>query len=105
MAQARQEGVLRRWLEALPDELFRVRPVLSAGFVGALMSTGDVRGVEAGLRDAERWLDPSPEGGRGTGGPSGDMVVVDAAAFRRLPAQIAMYRAGLALVDGDVAGS
>jgi LuxR family maltose regulon positive regulatory protein len=105
MGQGRQEGVLRRWMEALPDELFRVRPVLSAGFVGARMSTGDVRGVEARLRDAERWLDPSPEGGRRTGGPSGDMVVVDAAAFRRLPAQIAMYRAGLALVGGDVAGA
>jgi LuxR family maltose regulon positive regulatory protein len=105
MSQGRQEGILRRWLEVLPDELFRVRPVLNAGFVGARMSTGDVRGVEARLRDAERWLDPSPEGGRRTGGPTGEMVVVDADAFRRLPAQIAMYRAGLALVDGDVAGT
>jgi LuxR family transcriptional regulator, maltose regulon positive regulatory protein len=105
MGQSRQEGVLRRWMEALPDELFRVRPVLCAGFVGALMSTGDVSGVEARLRDAERWLDPSPGGGRAAGGPPGDMVVVDADAFRRLPAQIAMYRAGLALVGGDVAGT
>jgi LuxR family maltose regulon positive regulatory protein len=105
MAQARQEGVLRRWLEALPDELFQVRPVLSAGYVGARMSTGDVRGVEPRLQNAERWLDPSTDGGRRTGGPSGDMVVVDTDAFRRLPAQIAMYRAGLALVGGDVAGT
>ena len=62
MGQGRQEATLRRWLEALPDELFRVRPVLSVGFVGALMSTGDVRGVEPRLRDAERWLDPSTGG-------------------------------------------
>ena len=105
MGQGRQEGILRRWMEALPDELFRVRPVLNAGYVGALMSTGDVRGVEPRLRDVERWLDPSPEGGRGAGGLSGDMVVVDGDAFRRLPGQIAMYRAGLALVGGDVAGT
>ena len=102
MGQSRQEGILRRWMEALPDELFRVRPVLNVGYVGALMSTGDVRGVEPRLRDAERWLDPSTDGSRGAGGRPGDMVVADADAFRRLPAQIAMYRAGLALVAGDV---
>ena len=105
MGQARQEGVLRRWLEALPDELFRVRPVLNAGFVGALMSTGDVRGVEPRLRDVERWLDPATGRSGESEGPAGEMVVVDAGGFRRLPVQIAMFRAGLALVGGDVAGT
>ncbi|HEY8589730.1 MAG TPA: helix-turn-helix transcriptional regulator, partial [Naasia sp.] len=97
LGRARQEATLRRWLEALPEELFAVRPVLAIGYVGALMSTGEVRGVAARLRDAERWVDPS--------GPTGEMVVVDVDAFRRLPAEIAMYRAGLALVDGDVEGT
>ena len=47
-APGRQEATLRRWLEALPDELFRVRPVLSVGYVGALMSTR--RGPRASRR-------------------------------------------------------
>ncbi len=105
MGRARQEARLRRWLEALPDELFGVRPVLAVGYVGALMSTGEVRGVEARLREAERWVRPSTDEGR-EGGPSPeDMVVVDADAFRRLPTEITMYRAGLALVGGDVPGT
>jgi len=101
MSQARQEATLRRWFEALPDELFGVRPVLAVGYVGALMSTGDVRGVEPRLRDAERWVDATTSSRE----PPGDMVVVDHDAFRRLPTEITMYRAGLALVAGDVAGT
>ena len=97
MNQARQEATLRRWFQALPDELFGVRPVLAVGYVGALMSTGDVRGVEPRLRDAERWLDASV-------GPE-EPVVVDRDAFRRLPTEITMYRAGLALVAGDGVGT
>ena len=44
MAQARQEATLRGWLEVLPDEVVRVRPVLSVGFAGALLSGRRVRG-------------------------------------------------------------
>jgi LuxR family maltose regulon positive regulatory protein len=102
MSQARQEATLRRWFEALPDELFGVRPVLAVGYVGALMSTGDVRGVEPRLRDAERWLDTSTGVSQR---PAADMVVVDRDAFRRLPTETTMYRAGLALLSGDVAGT
>ena len=102
MGRARQEATLRRWLEALPDELFGVRPVLAVGYVGALMSTGEVRGVEARLRDAERWVQQPADASRR---PPGEMVVLDRDAFRRLPAEITMYRAGLALVAGDVAGT
>ena len=34
MRRDRQEATLRRWLEALPDEVVRVRPVLSIGYAG-----------------------------------------------------------------------
>lgn len=102
LRQGRQEVTLRRWMEALPDELFQVRPVLSAGYVGARMSTGDVDGVEPYLRVAERWLDPMAAVGEAPGVPSAEMVVVDGEEFRRLPGAIAMYRAGQALVHGDV---
>jgi LuxR family transcriptional regulator, maltose regulon positive regulatory protein len=94
----RQEATLRSWLEALPDELFRVRPVLNMGLVASLMARGDVEGVEERLRQAEQWLETTP-------GQVSEMVVVDEAAFRKLPTAIWMYRAGTALVRGDVAGT
>ena len=57
MGKDRREAQLRRWMEALPDEVFAARPVLANGYVGALMSTGEVRGVEPRLQIAERWVD------------------------------------------------
>ncbi|MGY1811054.1 LuxR C-terminal-related transcriptional regulator [Blastococcus sp. SYSU D00669] len=89
----RGEATLRRWLESLPDEVLHARPLLSAGYVGALMSTGEVRGVEARLEEVERWLARPPGGADG--------VVVDEAR-RRLPGQIAMFRSAQALASGDV---
>src|SRR3954447_902140 len=93
----RQEATLRSWLEALPDELFRVRPVLNLGLVASLMARGELEGVEERLRLTERWLDPVDR--------VGEMVVVDEDAFRTLPTVISMYRAGTALARGDVAGT
>lgn len=96
-ARDRREATLRGWMEALPEEMFRTRPVLSLGFAGALLSTGEVHGVEARLPDAERWVN-APEGS----GPDLDqLVVVDADEFRRLPGSIAIYRSGHALARGD----
>ncbi len=101
----RQEAALRQWLEALPDELLRVRPVLSNAYAGSLLVRGEVDGVEERLRDAERWLGLLDEAGGGTAGRAGAMVVVDEAAFRALPGSIAVHRAGQALILGDVAGT
>ena len=56
MSQTRQEATVRGWLEVIPDEVIRVRPVLSLGFAWALLSVGEFDGVEDRLRDAERWL-------------------------------------------------
>ncbi|MFZ0160537.1 MAG: LuxR C-terminal-related transcriptional regulator [Kineosporiaceae bacterium] len=101
----RQEATLRRWLEALPDELIRVRPVLSNGYAGSLLVRGEVEGVEARLQDAERWLDPTTDGRPGSPARSSEMVVVDEEAFRTLPAAIAVHRAGQARILGDVSGT
>ncbi len=92
-APERQEATLRRWLEALPDEVLRVRPVLSDAYAGTLLVGGEVEGVEARLRDAERWLDATADGPERTGAAATAMVVVDEEAFRRLPGAIALYRA------------
>jgi LuxR family maltose regulon positive regulatory protein len=112
LRRGRQYATLRLWLEALPEELIRVRPVLSVGYAGALMVRGEVEGVEARLLDAERWLDTSTGQGIRDGHMSPtspmsptEMVVVDEKEFRGLPSAIAMYRAGQALVLGDVAGT
>ena len=105
MRKTRQEAKLRSWLEMIPDELVRVRPVLSVGFAGALLAVGQLEGVEGRLRDAERWLEPAAGGGAEPQVPSAEMVVADEEEFRRLPATIELYRSALALARGDVPGT
>jgi LuxR family maltose regulon positive regulatory protein len=105
MLRSRQEAALLGWFTALPDAMVRYRPVLSAVYASALLSNGELDGVEDRLRDAERWLEPKGEvhtRPHGDGPRSAAMVVVDAEAFRRLPGAIAVSRAGQALALGDV---
>jgi len=79
--------------------------VLSVAYAATLLVGGRVEGVEARLRDAERWLDTAADGRAGPKAPSTAMVVVDEEEFRRLPCSIALYRAAQALAVGDVAGT
>ena len=105
MRRTRQEAMARRWLEAIPDEVIRLRPVLSVHFAWALLSVGEFGKVESRLRDAERWLDtPADIHARSSARPTG-MVVVDEEEYRRLPAAIELYRAGPALARGDLPGT
>jgi LuxR family maltose regulon positive regulatory protein len=101
MQRTRQEATLLGWLRALPDHVFDRRPVLSASYGGVLLSSGEFEGVESRLRAAERWLDALPHRTARTDDPSAEMVVVDEEQFRRLPAQIAVWRAGIAQVLGQ----
>jgi LuxR family maltose regulon positive regulatory protein len=92
LRQRRQEGTLRRWLEALPNDVFGDRPVLAINLVGARMATGDSTGVEPLLRLVEATLAssaPAP-------------VVFDDHELAGLPAQVRIYRAALALLSGDL---
>jgi LuxR family transcriptional regulator, maltose regulon positive regulatory protein len=101
--RSRQEATLLGWLAALPDSVLRCRPVLSNAYAGALLSTGDIDGVDARLGDAERGLNLTPAThDRPDTDPAG-MVVVDEEQFRRLPGAVAVHRAGHALVLGNVA--
>src|SRR5688572_9291095 len=61
MHRNRQEATVLSWMKALPEELFRARPVLSILYVGTMMSNGQIEGVESRLRDAERWLEISDD--------------------------------------------
>lgn len=83
----RQETTLRRWLEALPSEVLRQRPVLNTTYAGTLVQHGEFDGVEERLRDAERSLDSTRP--------------VDEALGRQVRSQVALYRAALAQVAGD----
>ncbi|HEX5862553.1 MAG TPA: LuxR C-terminal-related transcriptional regulator [Nocardioides sp.] len=96
MRRDRREATLRGWLEALPPAVLRSRPVLSNALAGARMSTGAFDGVEELLAATERALEQV--GGRG----ASMAEHVDADEYRRLPADVAVHRAGLALVRGDV---
>jgi LuxR family transcriptional regulator, maltose regulon positive regulatory protein len=98
LLRSRQEPVVRGWLHALPDRLVRSRPVLAVGLIGALMSLGEFEGLDARLDDVEQLLD-EPQADRT------QMVVVDHDGFRRLPGEIQMYRAALALICGDTAAT
>jgi LuxR family maltose regulon positive regulatory protein len=101
----RQEATLRSYMRALPADLFGSRPVLSVGYVGVRMTNGELDGVDALLRGAERWVDPTAADGRRSADTSAAMRVVDDEEFRRLPGTIAMYRAGQARLLGDLDGT
>ena len=101
MRRSRGEAAVRDWLTALPEEVVRARPVLCVAFGGALLTVGEFDGVEARLRDAERWVDPAGVSVGEHAAPT-QMVVVDDEEFGRLPAMIGMYRAALAMARGDV---
>jgi len=91
MRKARQELQLRAWVDPLPDEVVRRRPVLSVTFAGALLASGEFAGVEARLDEAERRIEASP-----------GSAVGDEGELRRVPGNIEMYRAALAQIRGDV---
>jgi LuxR family maltose regulon positive regulatory protein len=101
LRKGRREATLLGCLKALPEGLFRARPVLSVEYVGALLASGEIEGVEARLRDAEWWLDIITDGRE----RPKDMVVLNEDEFRRLPGSIAMYHAAIAMARGDVANT
>jgi LuxR family transcriptional regulator, maltose regulon positive regulatory protein len=94
----RQEATIRGWLNDLPPEVIRARPVLAIGLAGGLMAIGEFEGVEELLHIAERLLETT---GSVDVMPTADAIVADHAELARIPGAIEMYRAGLALLRGD----
>ena len=110
MRRSRQDATIQDWVKELPDELVRARPVLSVVTAWALLNGGELEGVEARLQDAERWLDTAadmrePPEARALELGVAEMVVVDEAQFRSLPASIANARAYRAQALGDLPGT
>jgi LuxR family transcriptional regulator, maltose regulon positive regulatory protein len=105
MQSSRREATIRGWVEMLPDELVRNRPVLGIGFVGAQASMGKLDEVEGRLQDIERCLAVIAKAG--TSDPVSSphrVVVVDESQLPLVPGAVERYRAVLAQVRGDVAG-
>jgi LuxR family maltose regulon positive regulatory protein len=90
------------WVRALPDELIHARPVLSVWYAYALLGSGEMEAAEARLTDAEQCLELMNEQSEN---PAAEIVVVDEAQFRSLPATIAVARAYHAQTLGDVSGT
>ena len=99
--QTRGEATIVRWLDALPDEVIAARPVLTVYLVAARMVHGQTEGVDALLDRAETLLSTDEPDGASTGDPGRARPAGDAERRRRLPVQIAVYRAGLAHLAGD----
>ena len=101
----RQDATVRRWLEALPAQVFDNRPVLSVALIGARMVAGDPTGVEALLDTTDEWLRLAASTSAGEEPTAPGPIVFNHEEYAGLPAQVAVFRAGLALLGGDPAGT
>ncbi len=93
----RRDHMLAGWLQALPDEVVRQRPVLSTQRAWMSLAAGDLDGMEVWLRAAEHAFQALPVNGRAAS--SGDD------ALRTVPAWIAIFRASAAQARGDAVGT
>ncbi len=93
------------WVKELPDELVRVRPVLSLSYAWAFMNAGKLNEAEVRLKDVERWLEPTIDLGEQPETLTGKMVVVDEEQFQSLPLSLATAWAYHAQAIGNVAST
>ena len=101
----RQEATVRRWLDALPDRVFDVRPVLADAHAGCLLVTGQTQAVDRRLAQAERWVTSLGDAGSIEAAMAAGMQVTDLDGLRRLPGGVSLHRAGLAWMQGDMDGA
>ncbi|SOD74888.1 LuxR family maltose regulon positive regulatory protein [Jatrophihabitans sp. GAS493] len=87
----RHESTVLSWLDDIPDDVVRLRPVLAVGFIGALMAGNQFDDIDRRLQEVEECLQTPPAG----------TVVVDQAELVRLPGAIETFRAALSLGRGD----
>jgi LuxR family maltose regulon positive regulatory protein len=93
------------WVESLPVEIVRFRPVLSAGFAWAYLNAGKLEQAEAHLMDAEKCF-ASKDGEQDWAQTSQSaMVVVNREEFQALPVRLLITRAYYAQAMGDFEGA
>ncbi|HEX5823091.1 MAG TPA: LuxR C-terminal-related transcriptional regulator [Candidatus Limnocylindrales bacterium] len=94
MRQLRREATVRRWLDAIPEDVVTRRPVLAVAYAGTILSANEVDRVDELISGAERRIAAGEE-----------ILVVDEAELRGLPAMTELYRAALAKMRGDLEGN
>ncbi|MEZ4707846.1 MAG: LuxR C-terminal-related transcriptional regulator [Caldilineaceae bacterium] len=102
MDDDRQSARWLGWVQKLPDELIRTRPVLNAGYAWAMLERGELEAADARLRVLEQWLATTKHR---DDAPDNAVLVTDEAEFQALPATIAAARAYHALAMGDLLGT
>ena len=85
MRMTRQEATVRGWLKALPDEVVRVRPVLSVAVCRGAAGWRRVRGSRGPAAGRRAVAGPPSATGEGSPAPPAEMVVADEEEYRRLP--------------------
>jgi len=88
----------RKWMEAIPYDVRRHRPVLSTGYAWTLLDFGELDAVDMCLRDAEQYFDLDPS----MDDLASDMIVIDDVAFQQLPATVAAARTYLSMAMGNI---
>ncbi|HET6987182.1 MAG TPA: helix-turn-helix transcriptional regulator, partial [Kribbella sp.] len=104
----RQDRTLRGWLQSLPNDVVRRRPLLSAFLAWTRLSEGDLDGVDDWLDHADAALaseQPATTLAEPAGGAGSSRADARLAELRTLPATIAIYRASVAQARGDVDGT
>jgi LuxR family maltose regulon positive regulatory protein len=97
----RQEATIVGWVDAVPRDVVRARPVLAIGFVAGLMSVSHVSSIPQRLDELEAvlaGLDPASPADAG-------LVVEDPDALRQVPGKVQLYRAAYALLTEDLEGT
>jgi LuxR family maltose regulon positive regulatory protein len=99
----RQDQTIIDWLDTLPDDVVRIRPLLATFRAWTHMAKGELGNVEDWLSAAEQAFSDEP---------SALQIRVPAEVegrrieeYRIVPATIAIYRASLAQAHGDVAAT
>ncbi len=107
LSRQREDRTLRGWLQALPDDALRQRPMLATGYAWTRLTEGDLDGVDSWLDAAETVLaqGPLPSAAFLTAPRLAELAAGRDAELREIPAMIAVYRAAVAQARGDVDGT
>jgi LuxR family maltose regulon positive regulatory protein len=97
----RQEATIVGWVEAIPRDVVRARPVLAIGFIAGLMAVSHVSSIPQRLDDLEAVL-----ADMGAASPAeAGVVVEDPNELLQVPGKVQLYRAAHALLTEDLEGT
>lgn len=106
LRKRREDRTLRRWLQAVPEDVARRRPLLATGLAWTRLSEGNLEGVDTWLDAADAALgsETSPVAVCETPALR-DVVSRRSAEIAGVPATVAVFRASVAQARGDVPGT